>query len=196
MSEASAPVQDLEHREKQYDGREYFDVYSNPDDAEPVLRHVLTFVATSKNVHWLGPASIESIAQQIAACSGPSGPNHEYLEQLAQAMWKVSHTHVAIASLPGVAVLSLRILHQLAARHCRKAIDCTNCADAAQIARRSRFVVFQTLMCSVLQAKVKDPELYELHERVRQIRRACQHSENGKDAITTQHITQDGIAAQ
>ena len=33
---------------------------------------------------------MEAIAQQIAASSGPSGPNHEYLEQLAQAMWKVT----------------------------------------------------------------------------------------------------------
>ena len=81
--------QELEHREKQYDGREHLDIYTNDDDEEPALCNVLTFVATSKNVNWLGPASMESIAQQIAASTGPSGPNYEYLEQLAKALWKV-----------------------------------------------------------------------------------------------------------
>lgn len=83
-------LQELEHREKQYDGRERLDVYASGDDSEPALRNVLTFVATSKNVHWLGPASMESVAQQIAAATGPSGPNYEYLERLAEALWKVS----------------------------------------------------------------------------------------------------------
>ena len=82
--------QDLEHREKQYDRRERLDVYASDDDSEPALSNVLTFVATSKNVHWLGPASMESIAQQIAAATGPSGPNYEYLDCLAEALWKVS----------------------------------------------------------------------------------------------------------
>ena len=82
--------QELEHREKQYDGRERLDVYASDDDAEPALSNVLTFVATSKNVHWLGPASMESVAQQIAAATGPSGPNYEYLDCLAAALWKVS----------------------------------------------------------------------------------------------------------
>ena len=81
----------MEHREKQYDGREHLNVYTSDSDTEPALRDVLTFVATSKSVNWLGPASVESIAQQIAAASGPSGPNYDYLEQLAKALWKVSH---------------------------------------------------------------------------------------------------------
>lgn len=85
----AAVLQELEHREKQYDGRERLDVYASDDDSEPALRNVLTFVATSKNVHWLGPASMESVAQQIAAATGPSGPNYEYLERLAEALWKV-----------------------------------------------------------------------------------------------------------
>ncbi len=82
-------TQDLEHREKQYDGREYLDVYTSDSDSEPALCNVLTFVATSKSVNWLGPASLESVAQQIAAAIGPSGPNHEYLDLLAKALWKV-----------------------------------------------------------------------------------------------------------
>ncbi|KAL3148171.1 hypothetical protein ABBQ38_014451 [Trebouxia sp. C0009 RCD-2024] len=125
-------LQELEHREKQYDGRERLDVYASGDDSEPALRNVLTFVATSKNVHWLGPASMESVAQQIAAATGPSGPNYEYLERLAEALWK---------------------------------------------------------------AKVKEPELYELHARVKQIRKEMNGAENGKDAAT-QHLVQNGVATQ
>lgn len=83
-------LQELEHREKQYDRRERLDVYASDDDSEPALSNVLTFVATSNNVHWLGPASMESVAQQIAAATGPSGPNYEYLERLAEALWKVN----------------------------------------------------------------------------------------------------------
>lgn len=81
-------LQDLEVREKQYDGRERLDVYTSDSDSEPALRNVLTFVATSQSLNWLGPASVESVAQQIAAATGPSGPNHEYLERLAEALWK------------------------------------------------------------------------------------------------------------
>ena len=84
-----ANAQDLEHRETQYDGREYLDVYTSDSDSEPALCNVLTFVATSKSVNWLGPACLESVAQQIAAAIGPSGPNHEYLDLLAKALWKV-----------------------------------------------------------------------------------------------------------
>lgn len=86
-------LQELEHREKQYDGRERLDVFESNDDTEPALSNVLTFVATSKNMHWLGPASVEAVAQQIAAATGPSGPNYEYLQRLAEALWKVTRLH-------------------------------------------------------------------------------------------------------
>ena len=51
-----------------------------------VVRGALTYIATSDpaNLNWLGPASVEDVAAQIAAAEGPSGPNREYLFNLAE----------------------------------------------------------------------------------------------------------------
>eukprot|EP01025_Chloroclados_australasicus_P036189 TRINITY_DN3681_c0_g1_i2.p1 TRINITY_DN3681_c0_g1~~TRINITY_DN3681_c0_g1_i2.p1 ORF type:complete len:192 (-),score=22.70 TRINITY_DN3681_c0_g1_i2:253-828(-) len=79
----------LEWREKQYDLRAYVDVYGKDDDHNPIIKEALTFIATNnveKNVNYLGYASEEEIARQIARSAGPSGPNYEYLFKLAEAM--------------------------------------------------------------------------------------------------------------
>jgi cation transport protein ChaC len=51
-------------------------------------RHVegLVYIANEKNAAFLGPASEREIARHIAACSGPSGANRDYLTQLAAAL--------------------------------------------------------------------------------------------------------------
>ena len=46
-----------------------------------------------------------------------------------------------------------------------------------------------------MQAKIEEPELYELHERVQQIRKGQRHPDS-TESSTWQHISQDGIAAQ
>jgi cation transport protein ChaC len=46
----------------------------------------LVYIATAENAAFLGPASPAEIARHIAASSGPSGPNREYLLQLATAL--------------------------------------------------------------------------------------------------------------
>lgn len=46
----------------------------------------LVYVATEDNNAFLGPASTEDIARHIAAASGPSGTNRDYLVSLAQAL--------------------------------------------------------------------------------------------------------------
>jgi cation transport regulator ChaC len=46
----------------------------------------LVYIATHENAAWLGPASEREIARQIAASCGPSGPNTEYLLELAKAL--------------------------------------------------------------------------------------------------------------
>jgi len=46
----------------------------------------LVYIATEENAAFLGPASERDIALQIARSCGPSGPNSEYLLELAQAL--------------------------------------------------------------------------------------------------------------
>lgn len=46
----------------------------------------LVYIATSDNPIYLGPASNQEIAAQIAICSGNMGPNIEYLLRLAEFM--------------------------------------------------------------------------------------------------------------
>ena len=53
------------------------------------MHRALTYIATPSNKNWLGPASQEAIARQIATSYGPSGPNDEYLLRLAAAMREV-----------------------------------------------------------------------------------------------------------
>jgi len=46
----------------------------------------LVYIATQENAAYLGPASEREIARQIAGARGPSGPNSEYLLELARAL--------------------------------------------------------------------------------------------------------------
>ena len=43
----------------------------------------------TRNSNYLGPATVEELAAQIASAHGPSGPNAEYLYRLAEAMAEV-----------------------------------------------------------------------------------------------------------
>ncbi|GAB3388944.1 gamma-glutamylcyclotransferase [Massilia agri] len=46
----------------------------------------IVYIATDENAAFLGPASEEDIARQISMARGPSGPNSEYLLELARAL--------------------------------------------------------------------------------------------------------------
>lgn len=46
----------------------------------------LVYIATEENEAFLGPAAEADIARQIAASTGPSGPNRDYLTRLAAAL--------------------------------------------------------------------------------------------------------------
>jgi cation transport regulator ChaC len=46
----------------------------------------IVYIATRENAAWLGPAPERDIARQIATACGPSGPNSEYLLNLARAL--------------------------------------------------------------------------------------------------------------
>jgi glutathione-specific gamma-glutamylcyclotransferase len=70
----------LDHREKGGYERHRVEVFGAA--GQPVAR-ALVYVATPQNPAWLGPAPAAEIARQIHAARGPSGPNTEYLLELA-----------------------------------------------------------------------------------------------------------------
>ena len=47
------------------------------------MERALTYVATSRNRNYLGPAPVEEIARQVRGSEGPSGPNPDYVLRLA-----------------------------------------------------------------------------------------------------------------
>lgn len=73
----------LDHREKGGYVREKFEVICRGGVR---VEDALVYVATDQNPHWQGPAPIEAIARQIHAARGPSGPNTEYLLELARSL--------------------------------------------------------------------------------------------------------------
>ncbi|KAK9823903.1 hypothetical protein WJX72_006269 [[Myrmecia] bisecta] len=92
----------LEWREKQYDLREYVDIFTKESGPTPAVKGALVYIATANskaNVNYLGPAPPEDIAQQIAHAVGPSGPNYEYLYNLAEAMTKMGVEDAELAWL-------------------------------------------------------------------------------------------------
>lgn len=50
------------------------------------VQGALTYVATERNAHFLGPAPLEAIASQVLSARGPSGHNTEYVLRLAEAV--------------------------------------------------------------------------------------------------------------
>ncbi|KAK9167614.1 hypothetical protein Scep_002805 [Stephania cephalantha] len=82
----------LEVREKQYDVKAYLDFFAasvDPAKTAPAVSNVMVYIASPNkklNKNYLGPASIEEIANQIIRAEGPSGPNRDYLFQLEKAL--------------------------------------------------------------------------------------------------------------
>ncbi|XP_077435653.1 glutathione-specific gamma-glutamylcyclotransferase 1-like [Vanacampus margaritifer] len=57
-----------------------------PREKDEDAIHALVYIATSDNPAYLGPASHQEIADQIAVCRGKTGNNTEYLRRLADFM--------------------------------------------------------------------------------------------------------------
>jgi cation transport protein ChaC len=74
----------LDHREREGYVRIAVPL-ARPDGSE-LAETALVYLATSDNAQWLGPASEEAIAMEIAARRGPSGENREYVLRLADAL--------------------------------------------------------------------------------------------------------------
>ena len=78
-----APVfRQLDHREK----NGYLRVATDMTFADGAHATGLTYIATPDNEAWLGEASEYEIALHICGAEGPSGPNDEYLLELASAL--------------------------------------------------------------------------------------------------------------
>lgn len=74
----------LDYREKNGYLRRVIDIAF--DDGSGDLAEGVVYIAREDNGAFLGPASVAAIARHIAASSGPSGPNSDYLTQLARAL--------------------------------------------------------------------------------------------------------------
>ncbi|MFW5968370.1 MAG: gamma-glutamylcyclotransferase [Persicimonas sp.] len=73
----------LDHREKGGYVRRQVEVL-RPGDAPTCS--ALVYLATADNPHWQGEATPTEIARQIEQAHGPSGPNREYLLELAESL--------------------------------------------------------------------------------------------------------------
>ena len=63
--------------------------FTTPLDFGDAQAEGLVYIATEDNAAWLGPAPEEAIARHVAASSGPSGSNSEYVLRLAEALRKL-----------------------------------------------------------------------------------------------------------
>ncbi len=59
----------------------------------------LVYIATEDNTAYLGAASELQIARQIARSKGPSGPNRDYLNDLAVALRELGKTDPHVAAI-------------------------------------------------------------------------------------------------
>ena len=75
---------ELDHREKGGYERHHVEVHG--PGGEVVVPEALVYVATEENPDYLGPAPIPQIARQVLGSRGPSGPNPEYVLELAEAL--------------------------------------------------------------------------------------------------------------
>ncbi|OAY69480.1 gamma-glutamylcyclotransferase 2-2 [Ananas comosus] len=89
-----AAMQYLERRECEYDQKTIVNFYKEGDTLEPAVTGVLVFTSTpdkESNKYYLGPASLEDMAMQIATAKGPCGNNRDYLFLLEKALRNIGH---------------------------------------------------------------------------------------------------------
>ena len=89
----------LDYREKGGFRRQMVDFYTDASDGQQALQDVCVYVAENENPNYLGPAPLAEIAQQIFRSTGPSGPNTEYLVELAEGLRAIGISDEHVFSL-------------------------------------------------------------------------------------------------
>ncbi|MCA1245110.1 gamma-glutamylcyclotransferase [Massilia sp. MS-15] len=87
----------LDHREK----NGYLRLATAMQFADGGAAEGIVYIATEQNAAFLGPASEREIAHQIARARGPSGPNSDYLLDLAQALRALGHHDAHVHAIEG-----------------------------------------------------------------------------------------------
>jgi cation transport regulator ChaC len=109
--EAEVILKNLDYREKGGYTREEVDVYIRGYDM-PVVKKAILYVGTEKNSCYVGESPVEDIAHRIYKCVGPSGPNVDYLLNLADSMRKMNVCDPHVADLERI-VRELVLLNPL-----------------------------------------------------------------------------------
>ncbi|KAE8257205.1 hypothetical protein A4X13_0g2510 [Tilletia indica] len=78
----------LDYREKNGYSAQRVDVFALDANGERVRvrQDCLLYVGLPDNEAFVGPEPMDLLAERIISCSGPSGPNHEYVLKLAEAV--------------------------------------------------------------------------------------------------------------
>lgn len=63
------------------------------------IPEALVYVAGPTNPHYLGPASLEEIAQVVRTAHGPSGSNRDYVQRLAEALAQAGEQDAHVTEL-------------------------------------------------------------------------------------------------
>ncbi|MQL92683.1 hypothetical protein Taro_025304 [Colocasia esculenta] len=114
-----AAMKYLEKRECEYDLKSYIDFYKEEDSLEPAVTGVLVFTSTPDmevNKYYLGPASLEVMARQIATANGPCGNNRDYLFSLEAAMRDIGHEDDSVIELANEVRKVLTVLQEVKIR--------------------------------------------------------------------------------
>lgn len=92
----------LHVRECEYDVIKSFEFFTEDSPDKPVISKVKVFMSTlnkQSNKYYLGAASKEDIAKQIATATGPCGPNCDYLFRLVEGLREIGHEDAEVVEL-------------------------------------------------------------------------------------------------
>ncbi len=81
----------LDYREKGGYAQQLVQLHPLEPGAPPVM--ALAYIGTEDNPNWGGAATIDELADTIARSVGPSGPNIDYVLNLAEAMRRIAPSH-------------------------------------------------------------------------------------------------------